>query len=83
MCGTDTAPAQGRPQTNPYQSVKDYISNVGKFKIIESTLREGEQFANAFFDTETKIKMYEYRPLALYTANRDTVPRLWTHSAST
>ena len=25
------------------------------FKIIESTLREGEQFANAFFDTETKI----------------------------
>ncbi|KAL8775201.1 MAG: hypothetical protein Q9194_003802 [Teloschistes cf. exilis] len=25
--------------------------------IIESTLREGEQFANAFFDTETKIKI--------------------------
>ncbi|KAJ7083475.1 HMGL-like-domain-containing protein [Mycena epipterygia] len=25
------------------------------FNIIESTLREGEQFANAFFDTETKI----------------------------
>lgn len=28
-----------------------------KFKIIESTLREGEQFANAFFDTETKIRI--------------------------
>jgi len=26
------------------------------FSIIESTLREGEQFANAFFDTETKLK---------------------------
>lgn len=24
---------------------------------VESTLREGEQFANAFFDTETKIKI--------------------------
>ena len=28
-----------------------------KFSIIESTLREGEQFANAFFDTDTKIKI--------------------------
>lgn len=27
------------------------------FSIIESTLREGEQFANAFFDTETKIRI--------------------------
>jgi len=27
----------------------------GGFSIIESTLREGEQFANAFFDTKTKI----------------------------
>lgn len=33
------------------------MSNVSRFKIIESTLREGEQFANAFFDTETKIKI--------------------------
>ena len=44
-------------KSTPYQSVQDYLSNVNKFKIIESTLREGEQFANAFFDTETKIKM--------------------------
>lgn len=35
----------------PYQSVKDFLSNTDKFQIIESTLREGEQFANAFFDT--------------------------------
>jgi HMGL-like len=33
------------------------LSNVGNFKIIESTLREGEQFANAFFDTEKKIEI--------------------------
>jgi homocitrate synthase len=36
---------------NPYQPVGDFVSNVSRFKIIESTLREGEQFANAFFDT--------------------------------
>ena len=36
---------------NPYQPVGDFLSNISKFKIIESTLREGEQFANAFFDT--------------------------------
>ncbi|TPX63819.1 hypothetical protein SpCBS45565_g06355 [Spizellomyces sp. 'palustris'] len=33
----------------------DFLSRVDNFSIIESTLREGEQFANAFFDTETKI----------------------------
>ncbi|KAF1811210.1 homocitrate synthase [Eremomyces bilateralis CBS 781.70] len=42
---------------NPYAPVGDFLSNVSRFKIIESTLREGEQFANAFFDTETKIKI--------------------------
>lgn len=36
---------------SPYQSVGDFLSNTNKFQIIESTLREGEQFANAFFDT--------------------------------
>lgn len=39
--------------SSPYQSVGDFLSNVDKFQIIESTLREGEQFANAFFDTGT------------------------------
>lgn len=42
---------------NPYTGPSDYLSNVANFKIIESTLREGEQFANAYFDTETKIKI--------------------------
>lgn len=35
----------------------DFLSNVSRFQIIESTLREGEQFANAFFDTEKKIQI--------------------------
>ncbi|KAI8880464.1 homocitrate synthase [Backusella circina FSU 941] len=41
---------------SPYAS-KDPNSNVNNFKIIESTLREGEQFANAFFDTEKKVEI--------------------------
>ncbi|KAF5007672.1 hypothetical protein FDECE_6008 [Fusarium decemcellulare] len=64
MCGTD-APANGplsagshsAKASSPYQKVSDFISNVGRFKIIESTLREGEQFANAFFDTDMKIRI--------------------------
>lgn len=46
-----------RNPRNPYQPTGDFLSNISRFKIIESTLREGEQFANAFFDTETKIKI--------------------------
>lgn len=46
-----------RGSQNPYQSVGDFLSNVSNFKIIESTLREGEQFANAFFTTEKKIEI--------------------------
>ena len=45
---------------NPYghnAAVTDFLSNVSRFQIIESTLREGEQFANAFFDTEKKIEI--------------------------
>ncbi|KAF2236553.1 homocitrate synthase [Viridothelium virens] len=42
---------------NPYSGVGDFLSNVSRFQIIESTLREGEQFANAWFDTQTKIKI--------------------------
>lgn len=45
------------PRNQPFASLGDYLSNVSNFKIIESTLREGEQFANAFFDTETKVKI--------------------------
>ncbi|ODV87987.1 hypothetical protein CANARDRAFT_193854 [[Candida] arabinofermentans NRRL YB-2248] len=45
-------------QTNPYgPNPSDYLSNVSKFELIDSTLREGEQFANAFFTLEMKIKI--------------------------
>lgn len=44
-----------RPQqTLRHASVQ---SNTRNFKIIDSTLREGEQYAGAYFDTETKIKI--------------------------
>ncbi|KAF2268762.1 homocitrate synthase [Lojkania enalia] len=42
---------------SPYRPVGDFLSNVSRFKIIESTLREGEQFANAYFDLDAKIKI--------------------------
>ncbi|KAI1423121.1 putative homocitrate synthase [Xylaria sp. FL1777] len=44
--------------SNPYSSVSDLLSNVRNFKIIEC--KEGEQFANAFFTTETKIKISDF-----------------------
>lgn len=48
----------GSVQSNPYgPNPSDFLSNVGAFEIIESTLREGEQFANAFFTTEKKIEI--------------------------
>jgi homocitrate synthase len=43
--------------SNTHPKYSDLLSNVDNFKIIESTLREGEQFANAFFDQATKIKI--------------------------
>eukprot|EP01114_Cavostelium_apophysatum_P017527 TRINITY_DN522_c0_g1_i1.p1 TRINITY_DN522_c0_g1~~TRINITY_DN522_c0_g1_i1.p1 ORF type:complete len:448 (+),score=136.11 TRINITY_DN522_c0_g1_i1:2-1345(+) len=36
---------------------KNTFSRLEDFSIIESTLREGEQFANAFFTTEQKLKI--------------------------
>ncbi len=50
-------PHSSHSRSNPYAPVGDFLSNVSRFKIIESTLREGEQFANAYFDTDTKIKI--------------------------
>lgn len=47
----------GNTPSNPYSNVSDLLSNVRNFKVIESTLREGEQFASAFFSTDIKIKM--------------------------
>jgi len=58
--GHDAAPRGQAPaaHVNPYAPrYADFLSNTRNFNIIESTLREGEQFANAFFDTETKIKI--------------------------
>jgi hypothetical protein len=40
-----------------FSITKKNVSNVTNFKIIESTLREGEQFANAFFTTEKKLEI--------------------------
>ncbi|CAG8496174.1 9789_t:CDS:2 [Ambispora leptoticha] len=49
---------QVQTQINPYTPrYADLLSRVNNFSIIESTLREGEQFANAFFDTATKIEI--------------------------
>ncbi|KAF7731412.1 mitochondrial Homoaconitase [Apophysomyces ossiformis] len=46
------------PYISPYMpKYPDPMSNISSFKIIESTLREGEQFANAFFDTAKKIEI--------------------------
>lgn len=61
--GTGNGAAPSPHQQSGYTSqpfsnrASDLLSNVSNFKIIESTLREGEQFATAFFDTETKIKI--------------------------
>jgi homocitrate synthase len=68
MCGTENGengsagvaphPAQDHnPGTSVYSQVQDYLSNTGRYKIIESTLREGEQFSNAFFTREHKVKI--------------------------
>ena len=52
------APANAAPKKNPYGAhAADFLSNVNSFQLIDSTLREGEQFANAFFDTEKKIEI--------------------------
>jgi homocitrate synthase len=62
-----TAPTIHKPHHNaalPYQSVGDFLSNTNNFKIIESTLREGEQFANAYFDTGMPL-------LCLYTQAKE------------
>ncbi|KAK9767438.1 homocitrate synthase lys21 [Basidiobolus ranarum] len=44
--------------SNPYAgNCSDLLSRVNNFAVIESTLREGEQFANAFFDTQKKVEI--------------------------
>ncbi|KAH7361367.1 homocitrate synthase [Pyrenochaeta sp. MPI-SDFR-AT-0127] len=53
----NSQPSDSNPLAGPYQPMGDHLSNVSRFKIIESTLREGEQFANAYFDLEAKMKI--------------------------
>jgi hypothetical protein len=51
---TTTASPTGTPVSRtprPFQISQNFSSNIGNFKFIESTLREGEQFSNAFFDS--------------------------------
>jgi len=58
--GFTAIPSRSNPhphRSNPYQTTGDFLSNVSRFQIIESTLREGEQFANAFFDLPKKIEI--------------------------
>jgi len=43
--------------SSPYARITDMLSNVSNFNCIDTTLREGEQFANAFFNTEQKLKI--------------------------
>ncbi|GMG20734.1 unnamed protein product [Ambrosiozyma monospora] len=44
--------------SNPYgPNPSDYLSNVSRFQIIDSTLREGEQFANSFFTLDMKVQI--------------------------
>ncbi|KAJ1977409.1 homocitrate synthase lys21 [Dimargaris verticillata] len=52
---TSRGPAPGSIAAQ-YQP-SEFLSRVRNFSIIESTLREGEQFANAFFDTAKKIEI--------------------------
>lgn len=55
---TESASSVTKFQQNPYgPNPADYLSNVNNYQLIDSTLREGEQFANAFFDTEKKIEI--------------------------
>ncbi|ORX53927.1 homocitrate synthase, cytosolic isozyme [Hesseltinella vesiculosa] len=55
---TNDADRVREPIVSPYMpKYPDPMSNISNFKIIESTLREGEQFANAFFSTEKKVEI--------------------------
>lgn len=51
--------AHPNPTRNPYQTVQDYLSNVSNFKIIESTLREGEQ-VGLFFPWEVPTSQFHF-----------------------
>jgi hypothetical protein len=63
--------ADKKPRSVPYKAIGDYLSNTGRFKIIESTLREGEQFASAFFDTGKSMPPQKlHKPLLTASSNQ-------------
>ncbi|KAL0931121.1 homocitrate synthase [Colletotrichum truncatum] len=51
----ETFPEQPPRRAVYNRPVESFLSNVSNFKLVETTLREGEQFANAFFDTAKKL----------------------------
>lgn len=59
-----------KPRSVPYKAIGDYLSNTSRFKIIESTLREGEQFASAFFDTGKFCHQKLSKPLLTPVSNQ-------------
>lgn len=68
--GDANGAADRKPRSVPYKAIGDYLSNTGRFKIIESTLREGEQFASAFFDTG-KLCHQKLRKMLTPVRNQD------------
>ncbi|KAL3290877.1 ABC multidrug transporter [Colletotrichum asianum] len=55
--GLTHAPNESAPREIYNRPVESFLSNVSRFKLIETTLREGEQFANALFDTGLAKKL--------------------------
>ena len=52
---TITLPTIQEPSHSPLSATT--CQGFSNFSIIESTLREGEQFANAFFSTDMKVRI--------------------------
>lgn len=69
---------------SPYQPVGDFLSNVGNFKIIESTLREGEQFAKWVSLCPMCACVTKHVPVPTLTwTPRSRLPKPWMSLAST
>ena len=63
-CATASSPSPSSASEDSDHSVRTETSactsapgNAAKFCIIDSTLREGEQFATAYFDTDRKVRI--------------------------
>jgi hypothetical protein len=73
------APHNPHPHSkSPYQAVGDFLSNVSNFKIIESTLREGEQFAKWVPPCPLRACFANNLPVPTSTCPpRSRSPKLW------